>query len=70
MKYLITLITLISLNVNAQVYKDGNGKELTKTEALLTLAKNPNAIVVKCQQQELSDKATIRNKKETKKEKK
>ena len=40
-----------------------NGREITKVEALVTLLKNRDAEVTKCQQQEVSDKATIRNKK-------
>jgi hypothetical protein len=38
---------------------------VTKVEALRALVTDPNAVVMRCQQQELSDKATLRNRKKT-----
>ena len=61
----IIWISLVAWSARAQTYHMDN-KEITKVEALLALAKNKSAVVYKCQQQELSDKATIRNKKQTK----
>ena len=60
MKTLIILIALSSTAQAQQYYV--NEKPVTKTEALIALVKSPDAKVVKCQEQELSKKATIVNK--------
>ena len=49
---------------NSKYY--ANGKEVSKVEALLTLAREPGAEVVRCIPQELSEKATLRNVKKNK----
>lgn len=61
MKTLTILITLFATQAMAQQYYV-NEKPVTKTEALIALVKQPDAKVVKCQEQELSKKATIVNK--------
>lgn len=38
-----------------------NDKAVSKVEALMSLARDPKTKVVKCVQQELSSKATLRN---------
>lgn len=55
-------LVLMSLAAGAQEYYI-DGKPATKVDAIVTLAKNPGAQVVRCQPQELSEKATLRNKK-------
>lgn len=45
-----------------------NGRQATKLEALISLAKDKNADVMKCQPQELSDKATLKAKKASRKQ--
>lgn len=40
-----------------------NGQEVSKIEAMKSLMNNPEIVVQKCVAQELSDKATLRNKK-------
>lgn len=62
---ILAILFILSLvgPVNAQTYQ-ANGKEISKVEALRMLITNPKAEVTKCQLQELSDKATIRNKKQ------
>lgn len=40
---------------------------MTKLEALRILINNPQAVVYRCVQQEITDRATLRNKKKTKK---
>lgn len=39
------------------------GQRATKVEAVIALAKDPGAGVLKCQPQELSERAALRNKK-------
>ena len=43
------------------------GKEVSKVDALKTLLANPKTEVTKCQLQEVSDKATLRNKRNKRK---
>ena len=60
----ITLLTLATLTANAA--KESficNGKECTKRDAIVMLAKDNNAKVLRVQEVELSDKATIKVKK-------
>jgi hypothetical protein len=40
-----------------------NNKKITKVEALKTLIQQPQAVVIRCQQLELSEKATLVKKK-------
>lgn len=60
---IITLLTLATLSVNAAESYVCNGKECSKRDALITLAKDSNAKVLRVQEMELSDKATLKVKK-------
>ena len=63
----VVLGTIIMCSLaNASEYYVVNGKQVTKVEALLTLAREPGAEVVRCIPQELSEKATLRNVKKKK----
>ncbi len=57
-----TLLSLAAFADNKPTFH-ANGKEITKVEALRILINDPNQTVQKCQPQEVSDKATLRNKK-------
>ena len=64
MKVLITLaIVILSLTTHAETTYVVAGKSATKVEALTALIKDRNADVVKCASQELTEKATMKNKK-------
>ena len=67
MKVLLTL-TLLALSATSQAETTYivSGKTSTKVEALTALLKDRQADVVKCAPQELTDKATMKNKKQTK----
>lgn len=63
MKSLVIITMLfIASNCLAETTFVIEGRQGTKVDALRALITNSNANVVKCQAQELSDKATLRNK--------
>lgn len=62
MKAIILIMALGSTAMADSTQYFVNQKPVTKTEALISLVKDPSAKVVKCQEQELSKKATIVNK--------
>lgn len=64
------IIVLLALSANAEKsYLDSNHKPITKLDALLTLARDPRAVVYQIDQLELSEKATLRIKKAVKESK-
>ena len=65
MKKLLFAIIASPLIANAQAVFILNGKEISKLEAVKTLLNQPKAKVIKCNEVELSDKATLKNKKVT-----
>ena len=67
MKVLLILATVgLSSISHAESTYQVSGKQATKLEALTALIKDRGADVVKCSSQELTDKATMKNKKVTK----
>lgn len=63
---LMTLLACASGRADSkqsQEYYMLGGTRITKVEAVIALAKDRGAGVVKCQPQELTEKATLRNKK-------
>jgi hypothetical protein len=60
--YRVLLFTLIVSIAHAETFTV-NGKDASKRDAIVTLAKDPNANVIKCQSVELSDKGTLKNRK-------
>lgn len=70
MNTLMLTIALIasSITANAETTYVINGKSVTKLEALRVLLKDSNASVQRCADIELTDKATLKNKKVVKTE--
>lgn len=67
MKVFLTIaIVGLTLTAHAETTYVVSGKQATKVEALTALIKDHQADVVKCSPQELTDKATMKNKKQTK----
>lgn len=60
---IIAAIVGLSMSAHAETSYKVSGKDATKLEALTTLIKDRNADVLKCSSQELTDKATMKNKK-------
>lgn len=68
-KAIVILTVLSSLSALADSNSPSfliGGKQVSKRDAIVTLAQNPKAEVVKCAPQELSDKGTLKNRKASK----
>ncbi len=63
---MLKLLTLALMVHATEAQYFVNDKQSTKLQAVIALAQDPSANVVKCQAQELSEKATLRNRKKTK----
>lgn len=64
---LLTLaLTLVGAISQAETTYHVSGREVTKTEALKALLKDSQAQVTKCQDVELTDKATLKARKDIK----
>jgi len=59
-------LSMGATNPTQEYYQHGSAK-LSKVEALRTLLTTKDATIYRCQQVEVSDKATIRNKKKASK---
>jgi len=59
---IIAISTTISLDANADTRFYVKGKEGTKADAIRALLMDPKAEVTKCDDQELTNKATLRKK--------
>lgn len=63
---LLALATLIAAGQSRAETFTHQGQEIARIEALRLLLANPNAKVLRCNEVELTEKATLRNKKKQK----
>lgn len=63
---LLALATLIAAGQSRAETLTHQGQEIARIEALRLLLANPNAKVLRCNEVELTEKATLRNKKKQK----
>lgn len=67
MKYLVFASLILGSQIaTAETYIIGGKDNQTKVQALMSLVKSPKTTVLRCNEVELSERATIRNKKKRK----